>query len=107
MQLQLTIISFKSSHFYNTCLFQVIESKLFAFEICHILDHSSQGIDEIDDVVSFVEHFVNVLASLRKLALDALSDDALHEFWVRLVANFENIGFVDFIEASGSRLKIV
>lgn len=107
MQLQLAIISLESPHFDDRCLLQVVQSQLLALKVIHILNYFGQSIDYVSQVVAFVEHKIDVRASIRKAASDALFHNVDHQIWMRLVANFENVLFIYFIEPSGCRLKIV
>ena len=107
MELQLTIITLEGLHFDDGCLFEVIQTKLLALELCHILNHSGQCVDQVHDVVTLIENNVDVLASCGELRVQAPFDHILHQVWVRLVTNFENVVFVNFAESCCCRLQIV
>ena len=52
---------------------------------------------DIDQVIAFVVHFVNFGATFGELTLECKFDDSLDYFWVRLVADFEDILFGDLL----------
>jgi hypothetical protein len=62
VHLEVAIIAFKSTHFNNRSLFQIVQSELFIFKLVHVLDDSSESVDQVDDVVAFVEDDVDILA---------------------------------------------
>lgn len=107
MQLQVAIIALKSSHFNNTGLFQIIESKFLVFKLIHILNDSRQCVDKINDIVALIINQINISTGSREFTLDALSHHSFHQFRMRLVTNFEYIIFVDYSEASSCRLEVV
>ena len=107
MQLQLAIIALKSSHFDNRCLFQVNQPQLLCWKFFHILDHTSQRIDQINNVVALVEDLIDRGTCIGHLGLEAELDHVLHKIWMRLVTNFEYIFLVDVIKTGCCGLHVI
>ena len=64
--------------------------------------------NDVNQVVPLVKHFVNFGATLSKAAPKGKSDAVLDDFRVRLVAHFVHVVFGNnFVEARGRRLEVV
>ena len=108
MQLQLRCVSFQCSHLDNACFLKVIETEHIILDVFGILNHTSKRVHDIHEIVAFIVDLVNFGATFGELAFKCESNDVLNYLWVRLVANFKDIFFVDLlIETRGSCLQIV
>lgn len=107
MQLQLGVIAFQSLHFDHTRFFQVIESQFFTLELIHVLHDLSQDVDDVNQVVPFIEHSVNLQTSVSELGGQTEFDHISHQVRMRSVTHFEDILFSDSSKASIGCLQIV
>lgn len=74
-------------------------------DILSVLDHARQRVHDIDKIVAFIIHFVNFGATFGEIAFECILDANLNDFRVWLVADFEDVLFVDdLVEARCSCL---
>ena len=107
MKLKLTIISFKRFHLDNGCFLKVVESQFLTLEIGHILNDFCQCVNQINDIVTLIEYWINLVASFLEFPLIATLDHSLHKIWMGLVTYFEYVFFINKPETGSCCLKII
>lgn len=71
------------------------------------MDDSGQRVDQIDDVVSFIEDLIDGIAGIGHLTFEAEFYYVLHEIWMGLVTDFEHVFLVDIVKSGSSCLHII
>jgi hypothetical protein len=71
------------------------------------LDKFSEGSDDVHHVVAFVENDINLFASLLKLTSHTSVNDCVHEIWMWLVTNFEDVLSRYILKSTDCGLEVV
>ena len=103
----MTIVALQGSHFDEGGFFEVVEAELLTGEFLHVLHHSGQSVNEIDNVIALIENDIDIGASLCEPGSEALFDDVLHQIRMWLIAHLENVVLRDFSKSSCGGLQIV
>lgn len=73
----------------------------------HGLHNLGQGVDDINQIISFVVNSVNKSSCLSESSIEASFQDIVHEVWMRLITHFEDVLFVDEGKSCEGCLQIV
>lgn len=95
MELQLTIIALECFHFDHSCLLQIVQSEFFALHVWHSLHDLGDGVYNINEVVTLCEHYVYECTGIAELALETGFKDVVHQIGVGLIADLENVVFIN------------